>query len=147
MEDTTISQIMCGVMYWETGRRIAKTILMAGLRVVCIAVVTWGFLESVLTSFSISRIWIWTAFRQNTFIMKRNSFLLVNPQHRQVILNAYGLLRLCLEPMYFALKDSCRFWLGGYLLGSSLKPEFFLVPSSVLGNDGWYQLSSNYELI
>ena len=82
--------------------------LMAGLRAVCIAVLTWGFLESVLTSFSISGIWIWTAFRQKTFIMKWNSFVRVNPQHLQVIFNVYGLLRLRLENLYFTLKVSVK---------------------------------------
>ena len=87
---------------WSKVRQ--SKILMAGVRAVCIAVLTWGFCESVLTSLSISGIRMWTAMRQQSFVMRWYLFLHVSPEHRQVVLNAYGILKVRFELLFFALK-------------------------------------------
>lgn len=92
-------------------------LLMAGVRAGCIAVLTWGFCESVVTSLSISGIRMWTAMRQRSFAMRWDSFLHVETDHRTVIFNTYDILKVRFGTLFFALKVRMR-WLFCFDLAS-----------------------------
>jgi len=77
-------------------------LVMAGVRAICVAVLTWGFCEGVIDSVSITGIRIWTALRQKSFAMRWDSFLNMAPGHRQVVLNTYILLRFRFGTLFFA---------------------------------------------
>ena len=82
---------------WSRVRR--NKVLLSLVRAVCIAVLTWGLIESLLTSFAVSGVWTWTALTQQLPHTWRPTI-----QHREILFQSYTAFRLRLDPVFFALK-------------------------------------------
>lgn len=102
VNDFPLDHVWRDTLDWSKVRR--NKVLLAGIRAICIAILTWGFCASVLESVVVSGIRLWTAFRQQSFDMMWSSFFRVAPEHRQVVLSAYGILKVRFGPLFFALK-------------------------------------------
>jgi uncharacterized membrane protein len=87
---------------WSKVRR--NKVLLVIVRAVCVAVLTWGCIENIVTSMTVLVVWVWTTLTQPTLLFTWQTIWYPIRQHREILLQSYETLRLRLDPILFAVK-------------------------------------------
>jgi hypothetical protein len=90
------------ILDWSKVRR--NKVLLVAVRAVCVVVLTWGCIESIVTSMTLLVIWTWTTLTQPTSSFTWHTIWHPIWQHRDILLQCYGALRLRLDPVLFTMK-------------------------------------------
>jgi len=87
---------------WNKVRQ--NKILLAAVRAICVAVLTWGCVDTFVTSVTVSGVWTWTSLTSQPTVLSWHTLWHPVRQHRQILLQCYGTLRLKIDPILFAAK-------------------------------------------
>lgn len=78
-------------------------ITLSVLRMMGIAILSWGWIETLITSGAVCGVWTWRCMNDPSMI-KLFAVWRTTQEHRQVLLNSYEIVTMRLEPFFLPLK-------------------------------------------